>query len=174
VVWADVVRPDSFADGMAAANNALARAFEGHPNVIEVPWTAMTAAHPEWLSGDGIHPDNTGNEARARALAEAVLSCSPLDPKAPIAQKEYLPPSAFLAPGGAPAPGVGPTAAASPSSHSAPSPTRSATRSPTATPSSSPSTPPEPSASPPPSDPPSDSPTSSPAPAVSGSSAGDG
>ena len=36
VVWADVVRPDSFGDGMAAANDALARAWNGHPNVVTV------------------------------------------------------------------------------------------------------------------------------------------
>ncbi len=178
VVWADVVRPEAFADGMGAANDALARAFDGRSNVIEVPWTAMTTAHPEWLSGDGIHPDNTGNEARAKALAEAVLSCSPLDPNAPVAQKEYLPPSAFLAPGGGAGPGGWSTPAASTASRSTPAPTRSATTSPSAraTPpaSSGPATPPESSAPPPPPTDPPNPPTSSPAPEVSGSAAGDG
>jgi hypothetical protein len=107
VVWADVVRPDDFGDGMAAANTALEAAWKGHPNVIPVRWTRMVATHPDWLTADGIHPVQDGNIARARALADAVLSCSPLDPDAPVASKQYLPQASFYAPGGGSVPGVG-------------------------------------------------------------------
>ncbi|HYN67347.1 MAG TPA: hypothetical protein VES93_10700, partial [Ornithinibacter sp.] len=119
VVWADVVRPDAYGDGMAAANDALARAWDGHPNVVPVSWTTIVEEHPDWLTVDGIHPREPGNVARAEAFADAVLACSPLDPSAPVAAQQYLPPSAFLAPGGATVPGVAPNA---PGSAPAPSP----------------------------------------------------
>lgn len=154
VVWADVVRPDAFGDGMTAANDALAKALDGHPNVVTVAWTAIIAQHPDWLSGDGIHPGQTGNMARAKAFADAVFSCSPLDPEAPVAPQQYLPPSAFLSPGGSAVPGVGPSASSSQapkaskaSGSSSPSPGSSGSASATPTPSDpgpSPSDPPTP------------------------------
>jgi hypothetical protein len=107
VVWADVVRPDSFGDGSDAPNVALAAAWRGHDNVVPVRWTTMVSEHPEWLTSDGVHPDEAGNIARARAFADAVLSCSPLDPDAPRASQQYLPGASFLAPGGGSVPGVG-------------------------------------------------------------------
>ncbi len=116
VVWADIVRPDSFGDGTEAANHALAKAIADHQNVIPIPWAATIALHPEWLSSDGIHPNQTGNQARAQAFADAVFSCSPFDPSAPVETQEYLPPSAFLSPGGRSVPGVGPSATPTPRS----------------------------------------------------------
>jgi hypothetical protein len=170
VVWADVVRPDSFGDGMTAANDALAKSLAGHPNVVPVAWTAIIAAHPDWLSGDGIHPGQEGNIARAHAFADAVFSCSPLDPSAPVSAKQYLPPSAFLSPGGNSVPGVGPSStggtspkpSSSPTPSGSPSPTTSA--SPTATasdPGPTPSDSPEPTETPPPSPDPTSSPAAS-------------
>ena len=38
--------PGSFGDGMTAANDALAKALDGHPNVVPVAWTAIIAAAP--------------------------------------------------------------------------------------------------------------------------------
>jgi lysophospholipase L1-like esterase len=175
VVWADVVRPDAFGDGMTAANDALAQALAGHLNVVPVAWTAIIAAHPDWLSGDGIHPGEAGNIARAHAFADAVFSCSPLDPDAPVAAKQYLPPSAFLAPGGHSVPGVGPSSNGSPSPNPSSSPSRSGSPSPTGSssaspgpsdPGSSPSGSPEPSETPPPTPDPTTSPESSAGPAT--------
>ena len=33
---------------------------------------ALTADHPEWFSKDGIHPDNDGADAIARAVCDAI------------------------------------------------------------------------------------------------------
>ncbi len=161
IVWADVVRPDTFGDGMAAANSALAAVWLGHPNVVPVTWTAIIAAHPDWMSGDGLHPGQVGNEARAKAFAAGVFSCSPLDPDAPTAAKQYLPPSAFLTPGGRQVPGVGP----SPTPTSKPKPSSSATETPEASGSPSPSS--SGSVSPTESDPPPDPTPSNPPPTPS-------
>ena len=118
-------------------------------------WTAIIAAHPDWMSGDGLHPLQVGNEARAQAFAAAVFSCSPLDPEAPIAVKQYLPPSAFLTPGGRSVPGVGPSVTSSPkpkpTSSSSPTGSPSGSASPTASGSASPTesgSPPDPTPSP--------------------------
>ncbi len=164
VVWADVVRPESFGDGLAAVNESLLRVFTGRSNVVRVAWQALISAHPDWLAGDGIHPDQSGNQARARAFAEAAFTCSPRDLAAPTAARQFLPPSAFLAPGGS-TPSTGPAAASSsyssarPSSPrpNPPSPRPTKTRSPDPSGSAVPSpetsptppTPPEPSTSPP-------------------------
>ena len=170
VVWADVVWPDSFGDGMTAANAALAKALGGHPNVVPVAWTAIIAAHPDWLTGDGIHPRQEGNIARAHAFADAAFSCSPLDPNAPVSAKQYLPPSAFLSPGGHSVPGVGPSStgnaspkpSGSPTRSGSPSPTTSSSPTPTASdPGPTPSGSPDPSESPPPTPDPTSSPATS-------------
>lgn len=144
VVWADVVRPDSFGDGMGAADEALETAWRDHPNVVPVRWTRMVEEHPDWLTSDGVHPVEAGNIARARALAQAVFSCSPLDPDAPVATKDYLPYASFLAPGGGTVPGVGGGTGTAPSAGATRSetPSRSAKAAPTATSSHPVATPP--------------------------------
>ncbi len=160
VIWADIQRPATYGDSTEAMNAALDRAIAGHPNVSVVRWSAMVAAHPDWLTGDGIHPREEGNRARAQAFADAVFACSPLDPDAPVAAKEYLPPSAFLAPGGGSAPGVGPAPVSSsspPRSTPKPSPTRASPSAPAPTASTPPPSSPPPETPPPPSTP---SPTS--------------
>ena len=173
IVWADVVRPETFGDGMAAANAALASVWLGHSNVVPVAWTAIIAAHPDWMSGDGLHPGQIGNEARAQAFAAGVFSCSPLDPDAPIAAKQYLPPSAFLTPGGQQVPGVGPSATSSPKPK--PSSSSSATGSPSGSPSPSASGSVSPTGSDPPPDPtptPSETPEPTTSPAATATGAG--
>jgi hypothetical protein len=98
VVWVDVVRPDGVGDTQTAMNAALDRAASGRPNVRLLRWTALVAAHPEWMSGDGIHPNEAGAQARAQAFADAARGCSALDPAAPRARRQYLPQSAFWGP----------------------------------------------------------------------------
>ncbi len=98
VVWVDVVRPDRVGDAQTTMNAALDRAASGRPNVRVLRWTELVAAHPEWMSGDGIHPNEAGAQARARAFAEAAQGCSALDPNAPRARREVLPQSAFWGP----------------------------------------------------------------------------
>jgi hypothetical protein len=96
VVWVDVVRPDGIGAPDEEINAALDRAVAGRPNVRVLRWTEMIDEHPEYMSADGIHPNRTGAEARAQAFADAALACSPLDPDAPRADRQYLPASAFV------------------------------------------------------------------------------
>jgi len=98
VVWVDVARPDRVGDSQSTMNAALARAVSGRTNVRILHWSDLIDAHPEWMSGDGIHPNEAGSQARAQAFADAARSCSALDPDAPRARRQYLPQSAFLGP----------------------------------------------------------------------------
>jgi hypothetical protein len=102
VVWSDVVRPDSFGGGSAPINTVIDDLARTHSNVRIFRWSALVAEHPEWLSGDGIHPGQDGAHARAQGFADAALACSPLDASAPVASKQYLAPATFDAPGGSP------------------------------------------------------------------------
>ena len=98
VVWVDVARPSTIGDSQEAINAAIVRATAGRPNVRVLRWSEMVAAHPEWMGGDGIHPNNDGARARAEAMANAAAGCSPIDPAAPIAPRQVLPMSMFLGP----------------------------------------------------------------------------
>ena len=97
-MWVDVARPDRVGDSQSTMNAALARAVSGRTNVRILHWSELVDAHPEWMSGDGIHPNEAGSQARAKAFADAARSCSALDPDAPRARRQYLPQSAFLGP----------------------------------------------------------------------------
>jgi hypothetical protein len=109
VVWVDVVRPESSYESAEAINAGIARAAAGHDNVSILRWSELIAAHPEWMSGDGIHPTQAGAEARADAFAAAATACSPIDSAAPRAKRQYLDPSVFYGPiqGGGSAGGQG-------------------------------------------------------------------
>jgi hypothetical protein len=98
VVWVDVVRPDAIGDSAGALNAAIDRATAGHSNVRVLRWSEMVAAHPEWMSGDGIHPNEEGAKARSEAFAAAAAACSPVDPTAPRAKQQVLPQSIFWGP----------------------------------------------------------------------------
>lgn len=98
VVWVDVVRPDAIGDSAGALNAAIDRATAGHSNVRVLRWSEMVAAHPEWMAGDGIHPNEDGAKARSEAFAAAAAACSPLDPTAPRAKQQVLPQSIFWGP----------------------------------------------------------------------------
>jgi lysophospholipase L1-like esterase len=169
VVWVDVVRPDRVGDTQEAMNAALDTVVAGRSNVSVLRWSAMVAQHPEWLAGDGIHPTEDGAKARAQAYADASAACSPIDPSAPKADRQYLPDSVFWGPisgsgqkssGGsstrsasAGSSGSSPSKSASPST-SAPSPTKSsatpsATKTSTPPPSSPPATSPPATTTPP-------------------------
>jgi hypothetical protein len=142
VVWVDVVRPDTVGDSQTMMNAALDRAVSGRSNVRLLHWTALVAAHPEWMSGDGIHPNEAGSQGRAQAFADAAKGCSALDPAAPRAKRQYLPQSAFWGPvSGQYRP---PTSGSTHSSTTSRTPTPSTSASASASTSSSSSTPPPP------------------------------
>jgi hypothetical protein len=153
VVWADVVRPDSYGDPATEVNAALDAALAGHPNVTVLRWSQMVLDHPEYLAHDGIHPTEAGVKARAQAYADAAKACSPLDPTAPRAKRQVLPASVFWGPisgagsgsgSSSSGNGSGATSRATSTRSASPSPSRTtatprATATPSATPSASPS-----------------------------------
>ena len=177
VVWVDIVRPDRIGDSQTAMNAALDRATSGRANVRVLRWSQLVEAHPEWMSGDGIHPNEAGSQGRAEAFAQAAQGCSALDPAAPRARREVLPQSAFWGPvSGQYRPPSGSrssssaTGSATPTTSNSASPSTSGSASSTSrTPSVAPTTsgagpaPPAPTTS----VPPPDSPTTPPDPAVS-------
>ena len=136
VVWVDVVRPDRIGDSQTAMNAALDRAVQGRTNVRILRWTDLVEQHPEWMSGDGIHPNEAGSQARAKAFADAALRCSALDPAAPRAKRQYLPQSIFWGP----VSGQYRTPSPTKSSSSSRTPTSSSSSSATTTPTPTPST----------------------------------
>jgi hypothetical protein len=141
VVWVDVVRPDSQYAPASELNAAIDRAAAGRDNVRVLQWTELVATHPGWMGGDGIHPTREGSIGRANAFAAASEACSPFDPNAPRARKQYLPLSAFYGPiagGGSDSgtgSGNGSTSVATPSvSADAPAPAPSPSTTPSASP----------------------------------------
>jgi lysophospholipase L1-like esterase len=74
VVWATIWR-----DGAPnqAFNAVLRDAAGAHPRVRLVEWAEMVSKHPDWLAPDGLHGNETGYQERARAVAEATVSCAP-------------------------------------------------------------------------------------------------
>jgi hypothetical protein len=122
VVWLTIARPKSRGGDPAPFNRALSTLDEERANLAVVDWAALVKRHPDWLVGDGVHGTNAGMVGRARAIAEAVFACSPLDPTRTVTRQPV--PSAW--------PGVGspstPTARSSGSASASP-----AAKSPTAT-----------------------------------------
>jgi hypothetical protein len=100
VVWMDVARPQRTDPNLGlqepdtAINAALDALAAVHTNIHVVRWSQLAASHPEWF-GDGIHPNEEGAQARADEMSKAALSCSALNPSAPVAPQESLPPEAF-------------------------------------------------------------------------------
>jgi hypothetical protein len=165
VVWVDVVRPDRVGDPQDEINAAIDRAVAGRSNVRVLRWSEMVAEHPEWLSSDGIHPDQDGARARAEAFADAALACSPLDPDAPRAERQVLPSSAFTGPvsssgssssNGSTGSSRKPSVSSTPTKKPKPTPSSTPTASATPTKTSEPSPTPTPTKTqdPPPQDPP--------------------
>jgi len=57
----------------AAPNNALfPQAAKAHPNVVVADWDAAAAAHPEWLTQDGVHLTPAGRVPYASLLKTAI------------------------------------------------------------------------------------------------------
>lgn len=56
-----------------ATNNEFLRQIDAqYPNVHIIDWYSVAAAHPEYLSVDGVHPDYEGNIAYANLIKEAI------------------------------------------------------------------------------------------------------
>ena len=43
-----------------------------HPNVTVVDWYSLVKDHPEWLTSDGIHPNDEGIQAYANLVHDTI------------------------------------------------------------------------------------------------------
>lgn len=78
VVWTNIWRLAKDGSGLEwdRLNHVLDDEAARRSNLIVVDWVAMVAAHTEWLNkADATHVDESGNRARARAVAHAVREC---------------------------------------------------------------------------------------------------
>jgi len=71
VVWANIVRPGAYErlNAILAAENRRRR------NLVVFDWASMARRNPGWFAPDGVHPNATGYEARARGIAEKIRDC---------------------------------------------------------------------------------------------------
>jgi hypothetical protein len=72
VVWATIRRDG---DAYAPFNDVLRAGAAANRNLRLVEWASMLDAHPDWLSGDGIHATGDGYRARAAAIVTAMRGC---------------------------------------------------------------------------------------------------
>lgn len=75
VVWINIVRPPVAGASYAGYNRALAQESRPRENLRVVNWVKMVSENPGWIGGDGVHPNGTGYQARARAIARSVKRC---------------------------------------------------------------------------------------------------
>ncbi len=75
VIWATVWRGGA----NDAFNTVLAEAAQANGTLRLVAWDELAAAHPEWLSSDGVHSTPAGYAARAAAIARVARDCLPED-----------------------------------------------------------------------------------------------
>ena len=76
VVWANIWRPVPSGPGFDGFNLVLADEDARRGNLRVVDWAGMVAAHTGWLKSDGVHVDDAGNRARARAVGRELRRCS--------------------------------------------------------------------------------------------------
>jgi lysophospholipase L1-like esterase len=73
VVWPTIVRPPAVGATYAGLNDALRRTARSHHNLVLVDWVLMVRKHPWWLARDGVHVSSAGYNARAAAIAGAIV-----------------------------------------------------------------------------------------------------
>jgi lysophospholipase L1-like esterase len=75
VIWATIWRDGSPSD---AFNEVLRDAAAANRQLRLVEWAEMVQGHPDWLAGDGLHGNEVGYAERARAIAKAAETCTPV------------------------------------------------------------------------------------------------
>jgi lysophospholipase L1-like esterase len=74
VIWVGIYRTGEPYDDL---NAVLRDEAAANDNVRILDWRALVLRNPGWLSVDGVHATPEGYAQRARAVADAVRSCSP-------------------------------------------------------------------------------------------------
>lgn len=70
IYWVNVYCPKT---GWQDSNNAyLQKIATEHNNVHIIDWASIAKQHPEWLSGDGIHPNEQGTKIYAQLIHDAI------------------------------------------------------------------------------------------------------
>lgn len=75
VVWVNIVRPAVVGTSYAGYNRVLSEESKPRENLRVVNWARMAHSHPEWFGSDGVHPDASGYQTRAAAIARSVKRC---------------------------------------------------------------------------------------------------
>lgn len=70
VFWVNTYGADI--DWIKPNNDYIAAMPQRWPNVRAVDWHGRVSGHPEWLSGDGVHPNDDGVEQYAGLLKETI------------------------------------------------------------------------------------------------------
>lgn len=76
IVWPLIHRPPVAGATYHGYNRAIADVARGQKRLRAFNWERMARRHPYWFGSDGVHPDATGYQARARALARHVRRCA--------------------------------------------------------------------------------------------------
>ena len=70
IFWVNVYCPNT---GWQDSNNAYLEKIKAeYPNVTIIDWCSLISKHPEWLSGDGIHPDTAGTKEYAKLIHNTI------------------------------------------------------------------------------------------------------
>ena len=70
IFWVNVYCPEL--SWQQTNNGYLANMAKDHPNVTIVDWYGLVSKHPEWLGGDGIHPNDEGTAAYAKLIHDTM------------------------------------------------------------------------------------------------------
>ena len=58
------------------ANSLLLKLTETYPNLTVIDWASVIRPHPEWLWGDGEHPNPEGSKVYAKLIRESLQVCA--------------------------------------------------------------------------------------------------
>lgn len=70
IFWVNVYCPEL--SWQQTNNDYLVSMAKDHPNVTIVDWYGLVSKHPEWLGGDGIHPNDEGTAAYAKLIHDTM------------------------------------------------------------------------------------------------------
>lgn len=71
IFWVNVYCPELA--WQQTNNDYLANMVKEHPNVTIVDWYSLISQHTDWLSGDGIHPNDEGTAAYAKLVHDTMV-----------------------------------------------------------------------------------------------------
>lgn len=71
IFWVNIYGPElSWQD---SNNQCIAKLAADHKNIHVVDWYSVAAQHPEWLTGDGIHPGEEGAKQYAKLIHDKMV-----------------------------------------------------------------------------------------------------